>query len=99
MGRSLSARAANGGILLNESATIKAVKHRRSIDLTAPTRKSPVEWPRESRRPTRYWQSMSDDELRRIGRYLRQQVEAGQTVHQHDLDDARDEWRRRHPSK
>ena len=40
---------------------------------------------------------MSDDELRRVGQYLRQQVQAGNTVHQYDLDEARAEWRRRHP--
>ena len=75
----------------------KNVRHRRSVDLMARVRKSPVEWPKESRRSTRYWQAMSDEELRRIGRYLRQQVGAGQSVHQRDLDDARAEWRRRHP--
>jgi hypothetical protein len=28
---------------------------------------------------------------------LRQQVAAGRTMHQQDLDEARAEWRRRHP--
>ena len=73
------------------------MRNHRSIDLLAPTRKTPVEWPNESRRSSRYWQSMSDEELRRVGRYLRQQAQAGNTVHQQDLDQARAEWRRRHP--
>jgi hypothetical protein len=75
----------------------EVVRHRRSIDLMAPVRRNPVEWPDESRRPQRQWQRMTDGELRRVGEYLRQQVEAGHTVHQQDLDAARAEWRRRHP--
>jgi hypothetical protein len=73
------------------------VRHRRSIDLLAPVRRQDVEWPLESRRPKRQWQKMTDSELRRVGEYLRQQVAAGRTMHQQDLEEARAEWRRRHP--
>ena len=72
------------------------VRHRRSIDLLAPVRTTPVEWPSESRRSPRYWQKITDAELERIGKYLGEQVKAARTVHQQDLDEARREWRRRH---
>ena len=72
--------------------------HRRIIDLLAPGRTGPVVGSGESRRPKCYWQTLTDDELRRVGAYLRKQVEAGHSVHAPDLEEARAEWRRRHPA-
>jgi hypothetical protein len=73
------------------------VRHRRSIDLLVPVRTGPVERPNDSRRSKPYWQTMTDSELRRVGEYLRKQVEAGHNVHAPDLAEACAEWRRRHP--
>jgi hypothetical protein len=89
------ARAA--GRLIRRPARQWSVRHRRSVDLLAPPAQGPVDWPNESRRSPRYWQFMTDEELQLTGLYLNQQVKAGRTVHQQDLDEARAEWRRRNP--
>lgn len=72
------------------------MRHRRSNNLLAATRKTAVAWPEGSGRSKRYWHSMSDNEFRRVGQQG-QHVKSGNTVHQQDLHEARTE--QRHPQR